>query len=154
MDKKTQIVLYFAEKNGGTIGSDKVSKLLYITNREYLFRYMDIIISEVIPYVDDVLIYDNNIRIIDNLDEIEEYDELSIADLIILDYVWEKYGHQTDEELKYYMDNVFLETKKENLTFLDILNELFQDSDLSQSIHEGIMYWKELERIFGDNYNE
>lgn len=150
MDKKTQIVLYFAEKNGGTIGSDKVSKLLYIANREYLFRYMDVIISEVIPYVDDVLIYDNNIRIIDNLDEIEEYDRLSIADLFILDYVWEKYGHQTDEELKYYMDNVFLETKKENLTFHDILNELFQDSDLSQSIHEEIMYWKE----FLDNYNE
>lgn len=138
-EKKIQIVLYFAEKNGGTIGSDKVTSLLYITNREYLFRYMDAIIFEVIPFVSDILQSNNCIRIVDNLDKIEDYDRLSIVDIEILDYVWERHGHQTYEELKYYIDNVFFETKKKNLTFFDILNELFTDLDLSQSIHEEII---------------
>lgn len=120
--KAAQVAAFFAKREGGSIPILKLVKLLYLSDREYMKTYDRPILydqfvsmdhgpvnSKTLDYVNGYkesndwssLISDranHQVGLVHSISE-DDLDELSDAEVHILDSVWEKFGHMTKYQL-------------------------------------------------------
>jgi len=133
--KAAQVTAFFAKKQGGSIEVLKVAKLLYLGDREFMELYdFPILFDELVsmphgPVTSNTLNYINGLAE-DQIDRWEEFvvaragnkvgvcnqklstddlDELSDAEVHVLETVWDKFGHMTAWELRDYTHKFCLE---------------------------------------------
>src|ERR1035437_2827933 len=177
-DRIGQISAFFADKNDG-IDIFKLMKLLYIANRQCLFCYAHpmffdtmssassgVVLHNTRSRIINADFYDKYIRFDANLivhtlkdctilnrPTVEDFDELSEASVEILEKVWEDHGHQTDLELRDYMECLYHEiNKNKEITFLDILKAV---GNLDPEYHYNeILYFRDLDEMFRKYEND
>ncbi len=122
--KAAQVAAYFALKNGGQINVLKLAKLLYLTEREFMSRYDVPMFYDRLVSMPDGPVTSITLNLINGHVEddswskfvaprkgydicvtsreigFDELDELSQADVEVLDYLWEKFGTWTQYELR------------------------------------------------------
>jgi uncharacterized phage-associated protein len=125
--KAAQVTAFFAKREGGNINVLKLAKLLYLADREYLGRYdLPILFDRFVsmphgPVTSLTLNYVNGL--VEEAGEWENFitaksnhriglrdphldvgalDELSPAELDVLEYVWAEFGHMNPFELRNY----------------------------------------------------
>lgn len=114
--KAAQAVVYFALKDGGKINVLKLSKLLYLAEREFMARYDEPMFFDALVSMPDGPVASITLNLINGEAEddawphfvaprsgydiapaqgvkAEQLDDLSLADREVLDYLWEKFGH-------------------------------------------------------------
>jgi uncharacterized phage-associated protein len=126
--KAAQVTAFFAKREGGSIEVLKVAKLLYLGDREFMELYdLPILFDELVsmphgPVTSTTLNYINGMEE-DDIDtwaefvvgragnkvgttkadiKLEELDELSDAEVHVLETVWDKFGHMTAWQLRNY----------------------------------------------------
>ena len=125
--KAAQVTAFFAKKQGGSIEVLKLAKLLYLADREFMARYdfpilFDHLVSMphgpvtslTLSYIngleperdqwDDYVVgrERNTIGIARQSLSFEELDELSDAEVHVLDTTWDQFGHMTSWQLRNY----------------------------------------------------
>lgn len=124
--KAAQLVAFFAAKQGGRINVLKLSKLVYLSDREHMGRYdMPILFDKLVSMdhgpVDSLTLNHINGLIYDERPEwgqfvtdraghevglarpelgVADFDELSEAELEVLESVWAEYGTLTQYQLR------------------------------------------------------
>jgi uncharacterized phage-associated protein len=126
--KAAQVCAFFAKKNGGTINVLKLAKLLYLADREFMNRYdFPILFDSLVSmphgpvtsmtmnyvnglsqearesweeFVTDRAGYEVGLAIAD-LSE-EDLDELSDAEVHVLDATWDKFGYMNPFQIRDY----------------------------------------------------
>ena len=124
VEKAAQVVAFFAKKAGGAINVLKVSKLVYLAEREYMRLYdepmfFDRLVSMpdgpvasiTLNFMNGVVTDDRWSRFIGARNGVDiplvrrdvnasEFDHLSRADVEILDALWNRFGHYTQYEIR------------------------------------------------------
>lgn len=122
-EKTAQIAAYFLRQRGGKMSYLKLMKLLYLADRESMARFDEPMTDDAWismklgPVLSNVLdLFQGSslggawekwistaggfdVRMARNIDDLEELDELSEADIDILEAVWVEHGHKTRWEL-------------------------------------------------------
>ena len=123
-EKSAQMAAYFAVKAGGTIEKLKLIKLIYLSERRFIseFRHPMLydelyslphgpICSSTLNGIDGIIhedIWDNyiarngNVVVARKNFERDEFDELSDAELKIIDAIWRRHKHRTSSQLRNY----------------------------------------------------
>ena len=163
-----QVAAYFAYHNDGKIDSLKLMKLIYIANRYSLIETGHPIYFDTMSCVNSGVIlhktrkrllsanFINRHIIVDAHNWVhaicyngdDDLDYMSEFNLRILRKTWDMHGHQSDSELRYYMDELYHEIDRngKDITFLDILNELpVFTKDVAQHLYDAIMFFQELD---------
>jgi uncharacterized phage-associated protein len=126
--KAAQVTAFFANKQGDSIEVLKVAKLLYLGDREFMELYdFPILFDELVsmphgPVTSNTLNYingleqdenavwaefviardGNRVSVADTDLSIDELDELSDAEVHVLETVWDKFGHMAAWQLRNY----------------------------------------------------
>lgn len=128
--KAAQVTAFFAKKEGGQINVLKLAKLLYLADREFIARYdFPILFDELVsmphgPVTSMTLNYINGLAenrdhwedfIVDRANhlvgvarsdlKVEDLDELSDAEVHVLETVWDQFGHMNQWQLRDYTHN-------------------------------------------------
>lgn len=122
-EKAAQIAAYFLSKSGGKMPHLKLMKLMYLADRESLGRHghpisfdrliamgkgpalsqtLDLIHDEIESFNWSNWIGDcenHTVALVKSCDDREDFDELSNADLRVIDDVWIDFGHLTKWEI-------------------------------------------------------
>lgn len=127
-EKVAQMAAYLLSKGGGRMAYLKLMKLLYLADRESLNRYgepltgdrmvsmphgpvlsksLDLMTGNVQghetgwdKWISDATDYDLTLKV--DATSRDDYDELSNADLSIIDQIYEQYGHMSKWEIRDY----------------------------------------------------
>lgn len=124
--KAAQVVAFFAKKEGGRINVLKLIKLVYLADRESLQKYdYPILFDQMVamdhgpvnsstlnyingycesPEWDDFILSKNNyaIGLKNPKISIDDLDELSDADIAVLEHIWHSFGHMDKYEIRDY----------------------------------------------------
>jgi uncharacterized phage-associated protein len=125
--KAAQVTAFFAQKQGGSIELLKVAKLLYLADREFMAAYdFPILFDELVsmphgPVTSNTLNYINGMEgqqdhwgdfVVARAGNMvgvarpemsfDELDELSDAEVHVLETVWDKFGHMSPWQLRNY----------------------------------------------------
>jgi uncharacterized phage-associated protein len=125
--KAAQVTAFFSKKEGGSIDVLKVAKLLYLADREFMSRYDFPILFDYFvsmphgPVTSLTLNYingleaeraqwkdfvvgraDNQVGVARPEMSFDELDELSDAEVHVLDATWDQFGHMTSWQLRNY----------------------------------------------------
>lgn len=125
--KAAQVTAFFAKKEGGAINILKLAKLLYLADREFMSRYdFPILFDQLVsmphgPVTSMTLNYVSGLTEDRNYWEdfvsdragylvglakhdisVEDLDELSEAEVHVLDLVWDQFGHMNQWQLRDY----------------------------------------------------
>lgn len=125
--KAAQVTAYFASKAGGSVEVLKVAKLLYLADREFMSRYDFPILFDYLvsmphgPVTSVTLNYingleadrhqwdefvearaSNNVGLVNQSFSVNDLDELSEAEVHVLDATWDQFGHMTSWQLRNY----------------------------------------------------
>lgn len=123
--KAAQVTAFFVQKDGGSINVLKIAKLLYLADREFMSRYDFPILFDYFVSMPHGPVTSMTLSYINGLDEglcdwtdfigsregnsielakpalsIDELDELSDAEIHVLDTVWDQFGHMTPFQLR------------------------------------------------------
>lgn len=121
--KVAQMAAFFLTRRGGSMSHLKLMKLLYLADREAMARF-DVPVSDdthcsmnkgpVLSYTLDLMkgvrqhpawsalispLDNNNLHLVKNITALDELDELSRADLNVLESVYQAYGHKNRWDL-------------------------------------------------------
>ena len=122
-EKAAHVAAYFALKEGGSINVLKVSKLLYLSEREFMARYdepmfYDRLVSmpdgpctsitlnlingnaSDVTWPDLVRRENYDVKITANIYVSGDLDRLSRADVDVLDALWERFGHMDQWQIR------------------------------------------------------
>jgi len=124
--KAAQVTAFFAKKEGGAINVLKLAKLLYLADREFMSRYDFPILFDELVSMPHGPVTSMTLNLINGLSEdrdewetfvvdraqhmvgiaqdftIEQLDELSEAEVHVLDIVWDQFGHMDQWQLRNY----------------------------------------------------
>lgn len=125
--KAAQVTAFFTKKEGGSINVLKLAKLLYLADREFMSRYdLPILFDHFVsmphgPVTSLTLSYVNGMEyerdhwenfVVDRAGHevglanaslsIDDLDELSDAEIHVLEIVWDRFGHMSRWELRNY----------------------------------------------------
>ena len=124
--RAAQVAAYFAQCAGGRINVLKLAKLLYLAEREHLAKFDEPMLydrlvsmdhgpvtSMTLNYISGYLESDDWSEFLTDRDNhevaaaqpglaVERYDQLSKADITILDSLWKQFGHMDRFELRDY----------------------------------------------------
>ncbi|HCY54240.1 MAG TPA: hypothetical protein DF715_01480 [Oceanicaulis sp.] len=124
--RAAQVAAYFANREGGAINVLKLAKLLYLAEREHLDRYDEPMFYDRWVSMEHGPVTSITLNLINGLTEsddwsqfitdranhevaatqpqlaLERYDQLSKADIAILDSLWAQFGHMDRFELRDY----------------------------------------------------
>lgn len=122
-EKAAHVAAYFALKEGGSINVLKVSKLLYLSEREFMTRYDEPMFYDRLVSMPDGpctsitlnLINGNvadkswpdlvkrenySVNISKEINNASDLDRLSRADIEVLDLLWAKFGHMDQWQIR------------------------------------------------------
>jgi uncharacterized phage-associated protein len=125
--KAAQVTAFFAKKQGGAIPVLKVAKLLYLADREFMSKYDFPILFDHLVSMPHGPVTSMTLNYINGMEEQrdswgdfvearagntlgiarpdlseDDLDELSNAEVHILEFVWDKFGHMTPWQLRNY----------------------------------------------------
>jgi uncharacterized phage-associated protein len=123
--KAAQVTAFFAQKEGGSIDVLKLAKLLYLADREFLSRYdfpilFDYFVSMphgpvtsmTLNYINGLEEYQNHwsdfvesrarnqVGVARRHISVEDLDELSDAEIHVMEATWDKFGHMSSWEIR------------------------------------------------------
>lgn len=137
--KDTGHPLYFDTMTGTNAGPIMHRTLNRIVNANFYGRYIN---HDAAGMVRNNMTYEPN-----HLDELSEYSNE------LIQRVWDTHGHQSDEELCYYIQNLYSEVKPGNIAYVDILKCVGYTDDLAEHLVSEIMFFEDLDRQF-NNYEK
>jgi uncharacterized phage-associated protein len=125
--KAAQVTAFFVQKDGGALEVLKLAKLLYLADREFMALYdLPILFDELVsmphgPVTSNTLNYingmeeqrdqwngfvvgreGNTVGLADETLSVDALDELSDAEVHVLETIWDKFGHMTSWQLRNY----------------------------------------------------
>jgi uncharacterized phage-associated protein len=125
--KAAQVTAFFAKKEGGEIAVLKIAKLLYLADREFMARYDFPILFDYLVSMPHGPVTSLTLNYINGLEaertqwehfvvgragnivgvarqeiSVDELDELSDAEVHVLEATWDQFGHMTSWQLRNY----------------------------------------------------
>jgi uncharacterized phage-associated protein len=125
--KAAQVTAFFAKKQGGAINVLKVAKLLYLADREFMSRYDFPILFDRFVSMPHGPVTSMTLNYIDGMEEdrdqweafvvgraenkvgvsrqdmsFDELDELSDAEIHVMEATWDQFGHMSQWEIRNY----------------------------------------------------
>ncbi len=164
--KAAQATAYFALKSGGVINILKVTKLLYLAEREFMARYDSPMFYDELFSLPEGPVPSSTLDLLKGVAKDEEWDRfmgqkhgydvrvrkgvdfddldsLSKADTSILDYLWKKFGHMSQFRLRDWTHNEknvpeWRDPKSGRIpiTHEDVFRSLRKDESLAEQVEE------------------